>query len=98
MALGGSLGKCRDKMRGLILCSLPPQGFFIFLFHCLLNSEVRLFYFLKTRSGVFISERAQGAGTVLPIGLVSGSVNLNRLWSCVQWGCFLSALLLHPGR
>lgn len=24
----------------------PPQGFFIFLFHCLLNSEVCLLYFL----------------------------------------------------
>lgn len=28
--------------------SLPPQGFFIFLFHCLLNSEVCPLYFLMT--------------------------------------------------
>ena len=52
----GDIGRNPQKVfvtkmqEALILCFLPfpSQGFFIFLFHCLLNSEVCLLHFLPT--------------------------------------------------
>uniref|UniRef100_A0A8C9JKY2 Adhesion G protein-coupled receptor D1 n=1 Tax=Panthera tigris altaica TaxID=74533 RepID=A0A8C9JKY2_PANTA len=46
----------------LILCSpLPPQGFFIFLFHCLLNSEVRAAFKHKTKVWTLTSSSNRNA-------------------------------------
>ena len=84
----GDIGKNPQKVFvtkmevALILCFLPfpSQGFFIFLFHCLLNSEVCLLHFLPTRNGFFISERHREQERCGLIWLVSGTVTLNEPW------------------
>lgn len=75
---------CHEMQVALILCfpPLPSQGFFIFLFHCLLNSEVRLLSFLTTRSWFSISERAE-TGVVLPCQAGVRSVAPDKPW---YWG------------